>query len=252
MIKYKSNSISIINSKNINKSNEDYYFCDDDRGIYLLVDGVSRDKINGSYPNPSPAFVVSKLFVQSVYNFLLKNINESVNILNLLCNAIKEGNNEIDKYNSKKGWADNFLPGTVGIIIIMRDYKLFFAYIGDCYGIIINKKNGKTIFTECQTEKIVKHRNEFSTYEIRNKICNNESHPYSYGVLNGDFRAVNFVNYGNLDIQSNDKILICSDGFSDIIKSVSDEELYQMTIEQIVIRSKKTDDKTIVIIEKEK
>lgn len=111
MIKYKSNSISIINSKNINKPNEDYYFCDDNRGIYLLVDGVSRDKINGRYPNPSPAFDVSKLFVKSIYKFLLENINENVNVLELMCNAIKKGNKEIDEYNSKK----------IGLIIFYQE-----------------------------------------------------------------------------------------------------------------------------------
>lgn len=90
MVKYKSTSVSIINSKNINKPNEDFYLCDDDRGIYLLVDGVSRDKINGIYPNPSPSFDVSKLFVKSVYKFLLENIKENVNISDLLYSAIKK------------------------------------------------------------------------------------------------------------------------------------------------------------------
>lgn len=108
MIKYKSSSISIINSKNINKPNEDYYFCDDERGIYLLVDGVSRDKINGIYPNPSPALDVSKLFVKSAYSFLLENISENANILDLLYNAIKKGNDEINEYNSRKEWIDSF------------------------------------------------------------------------------------------------------------------------------------------------
>ena len=252
MVKYKNNSVSIINSKNINKPNEDFYLCDDDRGIYLLFDGVSRDKINGIYPNPSPSFDVSKLFVKSVYKFLLENINENANILDLLHNAIKKGNDEINEYNSKKEWIDNFLPGTVGIIAVIRDCKLFFAYIGDCYGLVISNKGDKTIFTQCQTEKIANHKKEFSAYEIRNEICNNESHPYSYGVLNGDFRAMNFIKYDTIDILSNDKIIICSDGFSDIIKNVSGKKLYQMTIDQMTTRANESDDKTMVIIEEDR
>ena len=252
MVKYKSSSISIINSKNINKPNEDFYLCDDDRGIYLLVDGGSRDKINGIYPNPSPSFYVSKLFVKSAYKFLSDNINENANILDLLHNAIKKGNDEINIYNSKKEWIDNFLPGTVGIIAVMRDYKLLFAYIGDCYGLVISNKGDKTIFTKCQTEKIANHKKEFSAYEIRNEICNNESHPYSYGVLNGDFRAMNFVNYGTIDILNNDKIIICSDGFSDIIKNVSGKKLYQMTIDEMTTRAYESDDKTMLIIEEDR
>ena len=36
MVKYTSSAITIKNCKDINKPNEDYYFCDDDKGIYIL------------------------------------------------------------------------------------------------------------------------------------------------------------------------------------------------------------------------
>lgn len=117
---------------------------------------------------------------------------------------------------------------------------------------VISNKGDKTIFTQCQTEKIANHKKEFSVYEIRNEICNNESHPYSYGVLNGDFRAMNFIKYDSKDILSNDKIIICSDGFSDIIKNVSGKKLYQMTIDQMTTRANELDDKTMVIIEEDR
>lgn len=144
------------------------------------------------------------------------------------------------------------MPGTVGIITVIRDYKLFFAYIGDCYGLVINNKGNKTIFTKCQTEEIANHKKEFSAYEIRNEICNNESHPYSYGVLNGDFRAMKFVNFGTIDILRNDKMIICSDGFADIIKNVSGRKLYQMTMDQMTTSANESDDKTMVIIEEDR
>lgn len=250
MIKYKSSSRTVENRKNMNKPNEDYFLCDDERGIYILVDGVSRDKINGVYPNPSPSFDVSKLFVESTHKFLSTNINKNVDILDLLYDAVKKGNSEIEKYNKQREWIDDFLPGTVGIIVIIQDYQLFFAYIGDCYGLILNKS--KKVFTKCQTEKIAEHKKEFSAYEIRNKICNNKSHPYSYGVLNGDFKAMDFVKYDKMNIQSRDKIFLCSDGFSDIIKKFTSKELYKMTIDQMIENSKDNDDKTVVIIEEER
>lgn len=250
MTKYKSSSISIKNTKNIDKPNEDYFLCDDEYGIYLLVDGVSRDKISGIYPNPSPSFDVSKLFVEFVYNFLKKNIKNDVEIIDLLQDAIRKGNKKIKEYNRKRDWVNNFLPGTVGIIAVLQNDKLFFAYIGDCYGVVLNKT--KTVFTNCQTEKIAENKGRFSAYEIRNEICNNKLHPYSYGVLNGDVRAMDFVIYNKIDIQSSDKILLCSDGFADIINDISDEELYKMTINQMVKKSNEKDDKTIIIIEEGK
>ncbi|MCM1498333.1 MAG: hypothetical protein NC124_07670 [Clostridium sp.] len=250
MVKYKSSSKSIENKKNINKPNEDYFLCDDERGIYILVDGVSRDKVNGIYPNPSPSFDVSKLFVESTHKFLSTNIGKNISILDLLYDAIKKGNDEIRKYNKQKEWIDDFLPGTVGIVAIILDYKLFFAYIGDCYGLVLNES--KKIFTKRQTEKIADHKSEFSAYEIRNKICNNKSHPYSYGVLNGDFKAMDFVKYDKIDIQSGDKIFLCSDGFSDIVENLSSKELYKITIDQMIEKSNTSDDKTVVVIEEDR
>lgn len=247
MVKYKSYFISIKNSKSKDKPNEDYCLCDDKAGIYLVVDGVSRDKINGVYPNPSPALDVSKKFVESVYKFLTR-AADNTDIINELHNAIKYGNDKIKKYNCKKQWINNFLPGTVGIIAIIRSYKMFIAYIGDCYGLIVNKD--KCIFTKCQTENIAKHKKEFSAYEIRNEICNNKFHPYSYGVLNGDNRALDFVNYKTIDLKKGDKILICTDGFSDVVNNFSCKNLYDMTIEQMAkVSNNNDDDKTMVIIE---
>lgn len=245
MVRYISSSVTIKNCKDINKPNEDYYLSDDEKGIYILVDGVSRDKVDGIYPNPSPSFLVSKIFVESVYKFLLNNFDE--NIFSLLYEAIKKGNDEIKNYNDKVKWENDFWPGTVGIIVIVKNSKLFYAYIGDCYGLILN--SDKHMFSKCQTENIAKHKKEFNAFEIRNNICNNVNHPYSYGVLNGDIRAMKFVNYGEIDICESDKILLCSDGFSDTIKKFSGEELYKMEIEQLVTSSKCSDDKTMILIE---
>lgn len=250
MVKYKSSSISVRNSKDKNKPNEDYFLCDDKEGIYLLVDGVSRDKINGIYPNPSPAYYVSKLFVESVYEFLVSNINKNKNIIDVINAAIRFGNDEIKEYNDKRKWDNNFLPGTVGIVAIIWNSQLFYGYIGDCYGLIVNRKS-KRIFTACQTENIVKHKKEFSSVEIRNRICNNKSHPYSYGVLNGDIRAIDFVNCGSISLLDSDKIVMCSDGFSDVIKNLTGEDMYLMTLEQMIKKSNEHDDKTMIIIGEE-
>ena len=247
MKNYKSTSISIINKKEINKPNEDYYLCDDNEGIYIIVDGVSRDKINGIYPNPSPSEDVSKIFVESVYKYFLQSLYKKDKKL-LLYEMINYGNEEIKKYNDKIKWENNFIPGTVGIIVIMEYDKMHYAYIGDCVGSIINKN--KEIFTKCQTKKIIQNKEKFSSMEIRNEICNNKNHPYSYGVLNGDKRALNFVEYGVVKIFEKDKIFLCSDGFSDVIYDIPATSIYSMNMDEIEACSKDKDDKTLIIIER--
>lgn len=249
MRKYKSKSISVKNDKMIDKPNEDYYLCDDKRNIYILVDGVSRDREQGRYPNPSPALDVSKIFVKKAYEYIVEYYEKSNNYLNLLFEAIKEGNYAIKEYNSERVWEDNFYPGTVGVLIILKEKNMYYSYIGDCYGIIINEE--KNIFTECQTEKIAEHKKEFRASEIRNLICNNKQHPYSYGVLNGNPYAMDFVVQGEIDIEANDKILLCSDGLADIVNEISGKQIYTMKAEEILSKAKGHDDKTLIIIEEE-
>lgn len=170
------------NTQTFNKPNEDYYLCDEENGIYIVVDGVSRDKINGKYPIPSESAIISKLVVKSIQSFICSNKSKYSNYCEMLYDAVMKGNEDVYSYNlTYKG---DFLPGTVGIVTLIDNGKLYYAYIGDCYRIIVSNFT-KKIFTECQTKKISEHKKEFSTKAIRNEICNNINHPYSYGTLNG-------------------------------------------------------------------
>jgi hypothetical protein len=46
-------SASKPNNLNYYKPNEDYIIVDDINQIYIICDGVTRDLINGKYPEPS-------------------------------------------------------------------------------------------------------------------------------------------------------------------------------------------------------
>ena len=137
MMKYSSSTVSIRNRKDQQKPNEDYYLADDEKGIYILVDGVSRDKSGGIYPNPSPARIVSELFVNCVYQVLAEDKGPSVSAA--LREAVEKGNEVIQDYNAQTSWENDFLPGTVGIAAVVRNEKLYYAYIGDCFGMILNR-----------------------------------------------------------------------------------------------------------------
>lgn len=246
MCKYRSIASSFANTKNINKPNEDYYLCDDKNGIYILVDGVSRDKINGIYPNPSPALEVSKLFVNEAYDYIVRYQNLYDRNEYLLQKAMINGNSAIKAYNECYMWENDFFPGTVGIIVFLKEGKLYYSYIGDCYGILIGKQ--KRIFTKCQTKEIARHKKEYSSIEIRNDICNNVKHPCAYGVLNGDVRAKDFMISGVINTKAYDEVILCSDGFSDVVTQFSGLEMKEMSIEEMNEAGNLQDDKTIIQI----
>ena len=242
-MKYISNCVTYCNNKWMDKPNEDYFICDDIGQIYILVDGVSRDRIGGVYPNPSPAREVSEIFVKVVYDYLKAHSQHF-----LIREAIEIGNNEVAKYNEKMNWENDFLPGTVGIVAMIKKEKMYYCYIGDCYGLKVSKKGKKTFFTDCQTKMIAKYGKQYTAYEIRNKICNNKAHSCAYGVLNGDMRAMDFVVAGMIEIEDGEKIFLCSDGFDDLVQNCSAADLYKMSLEEMGNKSKNMDDKTMIVI----
>ena len=121
----KSISKTIKNSKTFIKPNEDYYINDNYNNIYVLTDGVSRDKENGLYPVNSPSQKVSVIFSNYVHNFLLKNIQKYDDKENLLYETMVKGNEEISKFNIN--YLGDFLPGTVGIIAIIYN-NIFYTH----------------------------------------------------------------------------------------------------------------------------
>ena len=55
------------------KPNEDFLLVDQEHGIYIVADGVSRYPRNENYPNPSPARQVAQLLSKIVHQELLQN-----------------------------------------------------------------------------------------------------------------------------------------------------------------------------------
>lgn len=236
------------NTKAFNKPNEDYAFADGDNCIFIIMDGVSRDKINGVYPNPSPAFEVSKLFIETGYNYIKDNLEEGGDYLQIIEEAFKRGNNAICEFNNS--YVGNFLPGTVGIIAIIRDKNLYYGYIGDCLGILV-KEQMIVEFTICQTKYIHEHIKEFTAEQIRNEICNNIDHPYSYGVLDGREGAMDFIITGEMSLDKCKGILLLTDGVEEIVKQMPVEELLNTTAKELLdknVHIKSSDDKTIIIV----
>ncbi len=240
-----SKSFTKENSKGINKPNEDFFIADDNLNIYIVADGVSRDKINGIYPNPSPSQAIAKLFVDSTHKYIADNIQQEKKYTTLLFKAMQYANIIIKDKNSTL--INDFLPGTVGITALVKNNILYYSYIGDCYGMVISN-NEKLIITKCQTEQITIHKKEFTSNEIRNVICNNPKHPYSYGVLNGDERALKFIETGKIDMNNISCIYLYSDGLDNAMNELSVYNLKTMKLNDIVNYDNEEDDKTIISI----
>lgn len=234
------------------KPNEDYILINDNKHYFIILDGVSRDRENGKYPNPSPSVEITQLLAQSIYKYLqesLDNFPENNNIEKLLYNAMKFGNETVKEYPKYRHYG--FLPGAVGIVSFIVNNVFYYAYIGDCIGLKISKKE-HFIFTDKQTKLVQKYRHILDKYTIRNVICNNPNHPYAYGVLNGNEDADKFIKTGNFILNHGDKVILATDGLESYIMSYKEKIFELETAKDFVKNSdskeEQEDDKSVILI----
>lgn len=237
---------SIINTRFPDKPNEDYCLCDENLGLVIVLDGVSRDKENGKYPNPSPARIASEIFANAVRELIANMEGDQLIKEESVFECFRRGNDAIYNYN-RRNYAGDFLPGTVGIVLIIRNNKAIYGYIGDCIGLKIHNST-KLFFTREQTAEIAKYGKKFTARQIRNEICNHKEHPYAYGVLDGRNGALDFVETGSFQIDGDEIILLASDGLKEVIEKMDASQLRLLSVESIASSSMgrtNRDDKTV-------
>lgn len=216
------------NTKAEDKPNEDLAIFDASIEIGMVLDGVSRDRENGLYPDPSPAEVASRLFAETVLRTAKTCPSSGIEKLQQI---VCSGNHELSDYNDIL--QHRFPAGTVGLVFTLERDRFHYAYIGDCYAAVI--RNGMMrIFTECQTSMVTKYKKQFTSDEIRFEICNHISHPCGYGVWDGNDEAMDFVKYGTIQLKSGDTLLIYSDGMVDEIETKDVHDLQNETLASMI------------------
>ena len=240
---------SVANSS-ADKPNEDSYLVDEANNIYIVADGVTRDRINRHYPNPSPAKEVSQLFVNVVHQHMRQNNHHEP--IECLKQSIASANATIADHNRSY---TEFAPSTVAIVAMIVDEYFYYAHIGDCSVYLLNS-SAKQLTTP-QTKLIEEHANDFSKAQIRDEISNNLQHPYAYGIINGKQNALKFVEYHQFKLKAGMRILIASDGLDILLHRsqfqysgqsastlIGEAEQIEQQNQQI-----RSDDKTAILIQ---
>lgn len=237
------------NTHYADKPNEDYFWFDEAAGAALVLDGVTRDRENGVYPDPSPARIATERFAQAASAALTA--PDGTPGERLLA-AVKAGSAAVAQANA--GAPTDFLPGTVGVLTLAEEGRLHYAYVGDSNGILLSKGRAAA-FTEPQTKAVHDHRGEFSAYEIRAHICNNARHPCGYGVWTGQSGAMDFLRMGSMVLAPGDRVLLCTDGLDPFLSDTGEAALCAMDSGTLLARAMAfqkpegwMDDRTAVII----
>lgn len=239
--KYRSYSITYLPP---NKSiNQDSYFADDYRGLYLVADGT------GSVRNSE---VASQLVTQMIQGLLLHEHldNADAKPLELIRNAIQK----IAKKLHEQGKAESSLAkiATTLTLLLLHKKQYYFANVGDSRGYLIRNGHLRQVTED--------HSVAFEQYKcgaISKEAI--QTHPNQRLLTRcltatRDFTPVEIFQG---EIKSNDYFLLCTDGLckevSDttiellLTSSDSDKEIPARLLDR-VISAKGTDDTTIIVV----
>jgi len=236
------------------KPNEDFHFYDKEQGLILLLDGISRPA--GEYPVSEEDSVVcrlNRLFADCFSRFFLQEFS-ALPPVDRLKKSLIRANREIASLTQEKSLEEwGFYPGTVGIAAFLQNDRLYFAYAGDCVGVLIRQDSALFFGREDAIS--------FSEKEIPERIrryavfCNRSETPFGFGTFNGDPRLENMVRGSFLDLQREDTLLFSTDGAQKYLQFESTKKLARLTPEEIITASlaldrapfaKYQDDKTVI------
>lgn len=98
-----------------------------------------KDKIDGKYPNPSPATEVAEILKSNIHQELSVS---SGDVSERIVAAMLKANAKVREYNREH--ILDFAAGAVGIVGVIENQRFYYRYIGDCYGRVIAR--GKPIY----------------------------------------------------------------------------------------------------------
>jgi hypothetical protein len=253
---------------------EDAHFIDAKNGVFVVADGVTRDRDEqGIYPYPSPAAGAALAAAENIGRALLL-MHEGGTLITKqeMAAAFESGNGAVRAYSTDSGFWDNHdyllrdLPGAVASALTMLDDATFtWGYIGDCGAARIRSNGQVRWHTPDDVTDVRQHfpkademsrseRNMLIRQNFRNKP--GAGHP-TYGVLTGEEEALRYVKTGIRSYDPGDLELVYSDGiapfifndatFRQLLVHGSELEIYQ----HVADRSSATqhaDEKTLIVV----
>jgi protein phosphatase len=220
------------------KRNEDYYFIDESRGIFIVCDGMGGHK-GGD--------VASRLAVETIHNNL--KFSTSDEIIPALDHAVKIANSAI----YEKGRSDEalFEMGTTLTAAVIYDDKITIAHVGDSSlymyqaGVLKKITRDHTLAEQLLNDGLLKQ-------EAR------ESNVYNHVLT----RAVGIesnleVDFFQETITSGDWVLMCTDGLTDLVaneeicehlKTAHDPEITVRALLDLALSKGGYDNITIVLL----
>jgi PPM family protein phosphatase len=212
---------------NCREKNEDFFFAD--KNLFIVADGMGGHAAGEVASRNAINFFLKSFFSKSSLKKIAQNdeIIESSGISNVMLSSIKYANKKIYRLSVSNGNYKGM--GTTFTACFLKNSVAHILHVGDSRIYLKNNKKF-TLLTQDHTvvrtlyERGLITYDEISSHPLKNYLENALGIEYS---INPDYFYVN--------LETNDKLLICTDGLNSMLKDKD--------IEKIV--SKKMDPKSI-------
>ncbi len=192
--------------------NEDYfgYFTIGNYEILMIADGMGGHR-GGK--------VASKIAVDSVREYFETHIKENRPVESMVDEALNTANRMIRDF----AMADPGLygMGATTILLVIQDQKAIFRHLGDCRLYLIRSDKIRRLTKD---HTLVQKLLDDGIITLAESLFHPERNIVSK-ALGGRFYLEFDEPVGELDLQHNDRLLMCSDGLFD---SMSDEEILEI------------------------
>lgn len=214
--------------------------------IFCVADGVLLEpKPGGKYPNPSGASLVAQEFVKMAKDYLEKDYPkvtlETIKKAFIRANqAIGKTNRRYNHYKRNSNFLDFDLFCTTGTVAVILKNKLYWGSIADSF-VAVFSKNGKLKFRSPDGWRHMKFPKDFKGWSwqeqrthvrkyLRNGIIRDKK--IGYGVLNGEAKAMKYLDSGVVQLNTGDLIVVGTDGYEHNIKVKSFIKLLREIIKE--------------------
>lgn len=243
---------------------EDSFLRDDEHGIFLVADGVTRTAPDTGYPNPSPAKLASDCLLQTTHRSLLSFPRD----LESLGSACRAGNDTVRQLNHELGLWDNHdywerdLAGAVFSGLLVGDTSFVWGFMTDC-GVAHLTPEGEILWaTEDRLTPVRKYfpslpQAKERQIAIRRDFRNSPAGDLqrTYGVFTGEEGALRYLEVGRRSYTEGDVLLVFTDGITHLVKDSAFRSLLckgsSADIEHFVSlpeHCQHPDDKTILVV----
>lgn len=198
-------AVGVTNQGMVRKNNEDAYYCDDEQGLYIVIDGMGGHRAGE---------IAAKIALECLIQNLTKE-DKSAASERIRSAIITANNSIIDQSEENAEWRN--MQCVLTVVLVERNH-IVIGHVGDTRLYIIDDNSIRKVTHDHSPAGILEDKHHMS--ELEAMLLPNRNEVYrSLGAEHIEVDNDEFVEIIKEPIKSNQSILICSDGLSDCLTS---------------------------------